>query len=73
MGTVELALHRDRNRNASGGGSGLMARLPRWSGREVVRIFESLGWEKARQSGSHMILVRQGRQATLSRSIACGR
>jgi predicted RNA binding protein YcfA (HicA-like mRNA interferase family) len=43
-----------------------MARLPRLSGREVVRVFESLGWEKARQSSSHMILVREGRQATLS-------
>lgn len=43
-----------------------MAQLPRLSGREVVRVFESLGWEKTRQSGSHMILVRQGHQATLS-------
>ena len=43
-----------------------MPRLPRLSGREVVRIFESLGWEKARQSGSHIILVREGHQATLS-------
>jgi predicted RNA binding protein YcfA (HicA-like mRNA interferase family) len=43
-----------------------MARLPRLSGRDVVRVFESLGWEKARQSSSHMILVRQGHRATLS-------
>ena len=43
-----------------------MARLPRLSGREVVRIFESLGWEKVRQSSSHIILVREGHQATLS-------
>ncbi len=43
-----------------------MGRLPRLSGREVVRAFESLGWEKARQSGSHIILVREGHQATLS-------
>ncbi|MFH1921055.1 MAG: type II toxin-antitoxin system HicA family toxin [Planctomycetota bacterium] len=43
-----------------------MARLPRLSGREVVRVFESLGWEKARQSSSHIILVREGRPATLS-------
>ena len=43
-----------------------MARLPRLSGREVVRIFESWGWEKARQSSSHIILVREGHQATLS-------
>ena len=43
-----------------------MARLPRLSGREVVKIFESLGWEKARQSSSHIILVREGHPATLS-------
>ena len=43
-----------------------MARLPRLSGREVVKVFESLGWEQARQSSSHMILVRQGRHTTLS-------
>lgn len=43
-----------------------MARLPRLSGREVVRVFESFGWEKARQSSSHIILVREGRPATLS-------
>ena len=43
-----------------------MARLPRLSGREVVRVFESLGLEKVRQSSRPMILVREGHQATLS-------
>ena len=43
-----------------------MARLPRLSGRAVVKAFESLGWEMVRQSGSHMILVREGHRATLS-------
>lgn len=43
-----------------------MARLPRLSGREAVRAFESLGWEKVRQSSSHIILVREGQHATLS-------
>ena len=43
-----------------------MARLPRLSGREVVQVFEFLGWEKVRQSGSHVILVREGHSATLS-------
>ena len=43
-----------------------MARLPRLSGREVERAFESLGWETARQSSSHIILVREGHHATLS-------
>ncbi len=43
-----------------------MARLPQLSGREVVRTFESFGWNQVRQSGSHMILVREGHAATLS-------
>jgi len=43
-----------------------MAQLPRISGREVVKIFESLGWSQVRQRGSHMILVRDGHLATLS-------
>ena len=43
-----------------------MARLPRLSGREVVRAFESLGWEQVRQSGSHIILVRGSHRAMIS-------
>ena len=43
-----------------------MAPLPRISGREVVKVFESLGWSPVRQSGSHIILVREGHPATLS-------
>lgn len=53
-----------------------MTRLPRLSGREVVKVFESLGWEQVRQSGSHIILVREGHRATLSipdhREVAMG-
>ena len=40
--------------------------LPILSGRKVVRVFESFGWEVARQSGSHIILVKEGELATLS-------
>ncbi len=40
--------------------------LPVLSGREVVRVFESFGWEVARQRGSHIILVQEGELATLS-------
>ncbi|WP_448572615.1 type II toxin-antitoxin system HicA family toxin [Trichothermofontia sp.] len=40
--------------------------LPVLSGREVVRAFEAFGWEVARQSGSHIILVKEGEIATLS-------
>lgn len=43
-----------------------MARVPLISGRKVVKVFESLGWVYVRQSGSHMILVRQNHPATLS-------
>lgn len=43
-----------------------MAQLPHISGREVVTVFESLGWSLVRQSGSHMILVRDGSPVTLS-------
>lgn len=40
--------------------------LPVLNGREVVRVFESFGWEVARQSGSHIILIKEGELATLS-------
>jgi len=40
--------------------------LPVLSGREVVRVFESLGWQVARQSGSHIVMVKEGEIATLS-------
>ncbi len=43
-----------------------MAALPVLSGREVAQIFVDLGWEIARQRGSHMVLVKAGHPATLS-------
>jgi predicted RNA binding protein YcfA (HicA-like mRNA interferase family) len=43
-----------------------MPHLPVLSGRRVVRVFEKLGWEVARQRGSHIILVKEGSMATLS-------
>ena len=36
------------------------------SGREVVRVFEKLGWQNVRQRASHIILVKEGARATLS-------
>lgn len=33
---------------------------------EVVKALERLGWEVARQRGSHIILVKKGHIATLS-------
>ncbi len=43
-----------------------MPPLPVLSGWEVVRVFEGLGWEIARQRGSHIVLIRDGHPATLS-------
>lgn len=40
--------------------------LPGLSGRDVVRIFESLGWRVARQSGSHIVMAKEGEMASLS-------
>jgi predicted RNA binding protein YcfA (HicA-like mRNA interferase family) len=35
-----------------------MPKLPRVSGAEVIRAFERLGFVKARQSGSHVVMKR---------------
>ena len=43
-----------------------MQKLPLLSGRNVAKVFEHLGWEVARQRGSHIILVKKGHIATLS-------
>ena len=40
--------------------------LPIINGREVVRVFTSLGWQVVRQSGSHIIMTKEGEIATLS-------
>jgi predicted RNA binding protein YcfA (HicA-like mRNA interferase family) len=43
-----------------------MADLPSIGYRKVLKAFGSLGWKKARQAGSHIILVKEGHWATLS-------
>ena len=43
-----------------------MAQLPIASGKEVVKVFESIGWTVVRQAGSHIILVKTGQPVTLS-------
>ena len=43
-----------------------MPSLPVLSGREVVKAFEKAGWQKVRQRGSHMVLIKYGSNATLS-------
>jgi len=40
--------------------------MPVLSGRDVVRVLASFGWTIARQSGSHIILVKESEIATLS-------
>lgn len=36
------------------------------SGKDVVKIFEKLGWEVARQKGSHIIMIKENEMVTLS-------
>jgi predicted RNA binding protein YcfA (HicA-like mRNA interferase family) len=43
-----------------------MPALPVLSGRKAVRAFEKLGWQVARQRGSHIIMVKAGEITTLS-------
>ena len=43
-----------------------MPPVPILKPREVIKTFERLGWEVARQRGSHIILTREGHPATLS-------
>lgn len=43
-----------------------MPRVPKLSGRNVVKAFNRAGWSVARQKGSHIILVKGGHWATLS-------
>jgi predicted RNA binding protein YcfA (HicA-like mRNA interferase family) len=43
-----------------------MQKLPLLSGREVVKVFQNLGWQVARQKGNQIILVKERYIATLS-------
>ena len=43
-----------------------MISVPLLKPREVVRAFEQLRWESARQKGSHIIMTKRGHIATLS-------
>jgi predicted RNA binding protein YcfA (HicA-like mRNA interferase family) len=40
--------------------------LPNISGDQAVKAFQRLGWEVARQRGSHVIMVKAGERASLS-------
>jgi predicted RNA binding protein YcfA (HicA-like mRNA interferase family) len=43
-----------------------MAALPAVSGERAVRVFQKAGWNKDRQRGSHVILIKPGHAASLS-------
>jgi len=43
-----------------------MPSLPTLSGRDVVKAFARVGWQVARQRGSHIVLVKDNHIATLS-------
>ena len=43
-----------------------MPPVPVLKPKEVVKTFRKLGWQVARQRGSHIILTRLGHKATLS-------
>jgi predicted RNA binding protein YcfA (HicA-like mRNA interferase family) len=43
-----------------------MGPIPLLRPRDVVKAFERLGWEIARQRGSHIIMAKPGHIATLS-------
>ncbi len=43
-----------------------MPELPVLKPKEVIKAFKALGWEVARQRGSHIILTKKGNIATLS-------
>jgi predicted RNA binding protein YcfA (HicA-like mRNA interferase family) len=43
-----------------------MASAPVISGSDAVRVFERFGWTVARQTGSHIIMTKDGEIASLS-------
>ena len=55
-----------------------MSRLGSYTGERVVRAFQSAGWSITRQRSSHVILEKEGHEATLSvpvhkgKNVKCG-
>jgi len=43
-----------------------MPPVPILTPKEVIKVFQKLGWEIARQKGSHIIMTRAGHISTLS-------
>ena len=42
-----------------------MAKLPRLSGKEVVKALTKVGFESVRQRGSHLIMIKQSPQGKI--------
>jgi len=40
-------------------------KLPRWSGRKIIRVFKKAGWIVDHIEGSHHILVKEGAEEIL--------
>jgi len=40
-------------------------KLPRWSGRKMIRVFKKAGWISDPIEGSHHILVKEGAEGLL--------
>ena len=43
-----------------------MAKLPRLSGKDVLKILSKVGFHVVRQSGSHVILVKETKEGKIS-------
>jgi predicted RNA binding protein YcfA (HicA-like mRNA interferase family) len=43
-----------------------MPRIPILTPHQIIKAFEKLGWQVARQHGSHIILIKERHIATLS-------
>lgn len=43
-----------------------MGKFGNISGKEAVKVFQKLGWQKIGQVGSHVVLVKSGVKANLS-------
>ncbi|HAG08135.1 MAG TPA: hypothetical protein DCK87_01000 [Desulfotomaculum sp.] len=42
-----------------------MSRLGSYNGTQVIKAFQKAGWKITRQKGSHVILEKEGKEATL--------
>jgi predicted RNA binding protein YcfA (HicA-like mRNA interferase family) len=43
-----------------------MPKLPVCTGKEVIEVFEKIGWQIDRQKGSHVTLIKEGETVVLT-------